>query len=127
MAGTSSQIAIISTTKAPFKEQTEATETTLVRGVDQSWYLEDALHRFEEERYELDGELVSGQRRIMTHSKRKQQPRPGALAKVAVTNDRVRSSDFLGLSEMSVVNPVGTTPRVDSLGMRGQWHYGLRG
>ena len=37
---------------------------TLVREVDGSWHLEEALYGFEEERYEPNGEQVSGRRGI---------------------------------------------------------------
>jgi len=36
----------------------------IVREVDGSWHIEDTLHGVEEERYELDGEVISGGRRI---------------------------------------------------------------
>jgi len=34
----------------------------IVREVDGGWHLEDTLYGIEEERYELDGELISGGR-----------------------------------------------------------------
>jgi len=35
----------------------------IVREVDGGWHLEDTLYGIEEERYELDGEVISGGRR----------------------------------------------------------------